>query len=115
LIWINVSALAAQHSAAPKQAIRSGLEVGTMPAKGVEERAAFADAMTLLCALIGAFIGLGIMLASRDAAMAFHGLIFLVAGALAAIFVLKLSFETTAPAANSQTWTVRSRLPPLPR
>ena len=69
-----------------------------MPAKGVEERAAFADAMTLLCTLIGAAVGLGIMLASRDAAMAFHGFIFFVAGALAAIFVLKLSFETPAPA-----------------
>jgi cytochrome c oxidase cbb3-type subunit 1 len=68
-----------------------------MPAKGIEERAAFADAMTLLCALIGAAVGLGVMLASRDPAMAFHGFVFLVAGALAAIFVLKLSFETTAP------------------
>jgi len=78
LIWINASALAPQHSAAPKRAMSSGLEVGTMPAKGVEERAAFADAMTLLCALIGASLGLGIMLASPDAGMAFHGLIFVV-------------------------------------
>jgi hypothetical protein len=93
-----------------------------MPAKGVEERAAFADAMTLLCALIGAAVGLGILLASRDAAMAFHGLIFLVAGALATIFVLQLSFETAAPAPTSQYMdgpikpvtgsTMRLRLPP---
>src|SRR5262245_17960594 len=75
----------------------AGLEVGAMPAKGVEERAAFADAMTLLCALIGAAIGLAIMLSSRDAAMAFHGFVFDVAGALAAIFILKTSFETSAP------------------
>jgi cytochrome c oxidase cbb3-type subunit 1 len=68
-----------------------------MPARGVEERAAFADAMALIGALIAAAVGLGVMLASRDAAMAFHGLIFVVAGALAAIFVLKISFETTAP------------------
>jgi len=34
--------------------------------------------------------------------MAFHGFIFLVAGALAAMFVLKLFFETTAPAPNSE-------------
>jgi len=101
LIWINASALAPQHSAAPNRAMSSGLEVGTMAAKGVEERAAFADAMTLLCALIGASLGLGIMLASPDAAMAFHGLIFVVAGALAAIFVLKLSFETPAPAQSN--------------
>src|SRR5262249_10281592 len=97
LIWINASAWAPQHSAAPKIGDLIWVEAGAMPAKGVEERAAFADAMMLLCALIGAAVGLAVMLASRDAAMAFHGFIFLVAGALAAIFVLKLSFETTAP------------------
>ena len=64
-----------------------------MPARGVEERAAFADAMTLIGALLGAAIGLAVMFGSRDPAMAFHGLLFVVAGALAAVFILKTSFE----------------------
>src|SRR5262249_24927912 len=78
-------------------AIRPGLEVGTMAAKGVEVRAAFADAMTLVCALLGAVIGLALMLSSRDPAMAFHGFVFVVGGALAAIYVLKISFEAAGP------------------
>jgi len=68
-----------------------------MPAKGVEERAAFADAMTVIGALAGAAIGLFILFGSHDPAMAFHGLLFVVAGALAAIFVVKSSFDRGRP------------------
>ena len=65
-----------------------------MPTSGVEERAAFADAMALIGALIGAAVGLFVLFGSRDPAMAFHGLLFVVAGVLAAIFVLKISFQS---------------------
>src|SRR6266513_268110 len=68
-----------------------------MPARGVEERAAFADAMTVVGALAGVAIGLFVLFGSRDPAMAFHGLLFVVAGALAAIFVVKSSFENGGP------------------
>ena len=56
-----------------------------MPARGVEERAAFADAMALIGALAGAAIGLAVLFGSRDPAMAFHGLLFVLAGGLAAL------------------------------
>ena len=39
-------------------------------------------------------IGLFLLFGSRDPAMAFHGLLFVVAGVLAAIFVLKISFQS---------------------
>ncbi len=68
-----------------------------MPTSGVEERAAFADAMALIGALIGAAVGLFVLFGSRDPAMAFHGLLFVVAGVLAAIFVLKISFQSAGP------------------
>jgi hypothetical protein len=68
-----------------------------MPAKGVEERAAFADAMMVIGALAGVAIGLFVLFGSRDPAMAFHGLLFVVAGVLAAIFVVKSSFENEGP------------------
>jgi len=68
-----------------------------MAAKGVEERAAFADAMALIGALIGAAIGLAVMLSARDPAMVFHGLLFVVAGTLAGICVLNSAFATDGP------------------
>src|SRR6478672_471391 len=70
-----------------------------MPAKGVEERAAFADAMTMIGACAGAAIGLVVMLGSRDAGMAFHGLLFVVAGVLGAVMVLKGSFDSESASA----------------
>jgi len=73
---------------------------GVMAAKGVEERAAFGDAMALMGALFGAAIGLAVMLSARDPAMAFHGLLFVVAGTLAGIFVLKSAFEPDGPFAG---------------
>ena len=75
-----------------------------MPARGVEERAAFADAITLIGALIGVAIGLFVLFGSRDPAMAFHGLLFVVAGALAAIFVLKISFQTPTPSETHEDY-----------
>ncbi len=51
-----------------------------MAAPGVEERAAFADAMALIGAVMGAGLGLALLFGSRDSGMAFHGLLFLLAG-----------------------------------
>jgi cytochrome c oxidase cbb3-type subunit 1 len=61
-----------------------------------EEGAAFADAMMLIGSLIVAFGGLALMFASSDPGMAFHGLIFLLAGAIAAVLVLQISFHDDA-------------------
>src|SRR6188508_1639169 len=67
-----------------------------MAVPGVEERAAFSDAMALIGALMGAAIGLALLIASRDPGMAFHGLLFLLAGLVAAVFVLQRSFGDEA-------------------
>src|SRR6476619_5870556 len=63
----------------------------------VEERAAFADAAVLLGAVLTAALGLLLVLASHDAGMAFHGLLFAVAGLLAAIYILQWSFDKQRP------------------
>ena len=60
-----------------------------MAAPGVVERAAFSDAMALIGAVMGAAIGLVLLVGSRDPGMAFHGLLFLLAGVAAAVFVLQ--------------------------
>jgi cytochrome c oxidase cbb3-type subunit I len=67
-----------------------------------QERAAFADVMTMLGAVVGAFLGLALMLGSQDTGMRFHGFLFLVAGAAAAIVVVHQAFaENAAPSATS--------------
>jgi cytochrome c oxidase cbb3-type subunit 1 len=68
-----------------------------MGAPGGEERAAFADAMASLGALIGAGVGLVLLLGSRDAGMSFHGLLFMLAGLVAAAFILQRSFDGSEP------------------
>jgi cytochrome c oxidase cbb3-type subunit 1 len=67
-----------------------------MAAPGVVERAAFSDAMALIGAVLGAGMGLVLLIASRDPGMAFHGLLFLLAGVAGAVFVLHSSFGDTA-------------------
>ncbi|MET0193550.1 MAG: cytochrome-c oxidase, cbb3-type subunit I, partial [Hyphomicrobiaceae bacterium] len=67
-----------------------------MAAPGVVERAAFSDAMALIGAVLGAGMGLVLLIASRDPGMAFHGLLFLLAGVVGAVFVLHSSFGQTA-------------------
>ncbi|MGE0848462.1 MAG: cytochrome-c oxidase, cbb3-type subunit I [Hyphomicrobiaceae bacterium] len=57
------------------------------------EKAAFADAMMLLGALIVAVGGLVLLLVSEDSGMAFHGLLFLIAALLAAVAILQISFD----------------------
>jgi cytochrome c oxidase cbb3-type subunit 1 len=57
------------------------------------EKAAFADAMMLLGALIVAVGGLVLLLVSGDSGMAFHGLLFLIAALLAAVAILQISFD----------------------
>ena len=90
-----------------------------MAAPGVVERAAFSDAMALIGAVIGAAIGLVLLVGSRDPGMAFHGLLFLLAGVVAAVFVLQGSFGDTARDAlrddANDYWTARSRSRPSPR
>ena len=63
-----------------------------MAATRVEERAAFADAMALFGATGIVAIGLFVILGSHHPAMVFHGLLFLLAGAAAAVFILSVSF-----------------------
>ena len=63
-----------------------------MAARGLDERAAFADAMAVAGAALAAAIGLVLLIGSHDAAFAFHGLLFLAAGVIAAIVILSLSF-----------------------
>ena len=60
---------------------------------GAQERAAFADALAVLGAALGAVIGLMLIIGTRNSAMAFHGALFVAAGVLAAVFILKKSFE----------------------
>ncbi len=64
-----------------------------MAATRVEERAAFTDAMALIGATGIVAIGLFVILGSRHPAMIFHGLLFLLAGAAAAMFILSVSFS----------------------
>src|SRR5581483_2285855 len=70
----------------------------------LEERTAFADAMMLIGALVGGAIGLFLLFGSRDPAMAFHGLLFVVAGALAAIYILSTSFQRNQPLPSADTY-----------
>ena len=51
-----------------------------MAARGLDERAAFADAMAVAGAALAAAIGLVLLIGSHDAAFAFHGLLFLARG-----------------------------------
>ena len=90
-----------------------------MAAPGVVERAAFSDAMALIGAVIGAGHGAGAADWHRAIpGMAFHGLLFLLAGVAAAVFVLQRSFGDTARDAlrdkPKTTWTDRSGLRPSP-
>ena len=62
-----------------------------------EEKFAFADAMMLMGALIVAVGGLLLSLASREAGMAFHGLLFFVAGLIASVVILRISFQDATP------------------
>jgi cytochrome c oxidase cbb3-type subunit 1 len=64
-----------------------------MASTGIEERAAFTDAMSLLGSIGVAVIG-ALLMGSHDSGMAFHGFLFLAAGALAAISILTLSFDS---------------------
>jgi cytochrome c oxidase cbb3-type subunit 1 len=63
-----------------------------MRVQGVEDRAAFADVMATLGATAVAAMGLALLIGSHDSGMAFHGLLFLLAGAGAAIFILTRAF-----------------------
>src|SRR6267154_878740 len=65
-----------------------------MPSTTVEGRTAFADAMTLLAAVSTGALGLFLLIGSRNPGMAFHGLLFLAAGMLSAIFILHYSFDS---------------------
>jgi cytochrome c oxidase cbb3-type subunit 1 len=60
------------------------------------EKSAFADSMVLVGALGVAVCGLVLMIASPDSGMAFHGLIFLIAGVIASIAILQISFQDDA-------------------
>ena len=64
-----------------------------MTARPAEDNAPFADAMMLFGAAGIAVLGLVVALTSADSAMAFHGFVFLVAGVLAAIAILNISFR----------------------
>src|SRR5690349_6299770 len=66
-----------------------------MITKGVEERAAFGDAMAAFGLLALAGVGGILSLSSQYAGMAFHGLLFFLAGIAGAIFVLSASFRKT--------------------
>ena len=70
---------------------------GSMTTSTKQEKSAFADAMMLMGALIVAVGGLLLSLASREAGMAFHGLLFLVAGLVAAVVILQVSFQDATP------------------
>jgi cytochrome c oxidase cbb3-type subunit 1 len=58
-----------------------------------EDNRAIVDALALIGAVGAAILGLLVSLVSRDPAMSFHGLLFLVAGAVAAIVILEVSFH----------------------
>jgi cytochrome c oxidase cbb3-type subunit I len=61
-----------------------------------QERAAFADVMTMFGAVIGAVIGLALMLGSNDSGMAFHGFLLLLAGVIAAGVIVHQSLNHNA-------------------
>src|SRR3990172_3408499 len=63
-----------------------------MATTAVNERAAFADVMALIGAMGTAAIGLFLALSSQQPAMAFRGLLFLVGGVVAVVFILNVSF-----------------------
>jgi hypothetical protein len=64
-----------------------------MTAPTRQDTTAFADAMMLLGAVVVGSAGLLVLLLSHDAGMAFHGLLFLIAAAAAAMLVLQISFH----------------------
>ena len=68
-----------------------------MAAAGSEERTAFAEVMAVVAAVLCAAVGLLVMISSRDPGMAFHGLLFLAAGGIAAIVILSKSFDRGRP------------------
>ena len=68
-----------------------------MTAPTRQDTTAFADAMMLFGAVVVGLAGLLVLLLSRDAGMAFHGLLFLIAAAAAAILVLQISFHDDSP------------------
>jgi cytochrome c oxidase cbb3-type subunit I len=61
-----------------------------------QERAAFADVMTMFGAVVGAVIGLALMLGSNDSGMAFHGFLLLLAGVIAAGVIVHQSLNHNA-------------------
>jgi cytochrome c oxidase cbb3-type subunit 1 len=64
-----------------------------MTARPAEDNSVVADAMMLLGAAGIAILGLIVLVTSADSALAFHGFVFLVAGVLAAITILHISFH----------------------
>ena len=73
-----------------------------MRVHGVEDRAAFADVMATLGATAVAVMGLALLIGSHDSGMAFHGLLFLLAGAASAIFILTRAFDEDAKIAEQR-------------
>ena len=72
-----------------------------MRVQGAEDRAAFADVLATMGATAGGVMGLALLLASNDSGMAFHGLLLLLSGAVAAVYVLKGAFAEASPATAS--------------
>jgi cytochrome c oxidase cbb3-type subunit 1 len=66
-----------------------------------QERAAFADVMTVFGAAAGAVIGLALMLGSNDSGMAFHGFLLLLAGVIAAAVIVHQSLNDSADTSNT--------------
>ena len=71
-------------------------------AKGSVEWAAFADVLALIGAAAAMVMGLALVIGSHDPAFAFHGLLLLLAGIAAGIFILNSGFSSTT-AADSPT------------
>ena len=71
-----------------------------MRVHGVEDRAAFADVMATLGAAAVTVMGLALLIGSHDSGMAFHGLLFLLAGAASAIYILTRAFDDDARMAD---------------
>ena len=69
-----------------------------------QERAAFADVMTMFGAVVGAVIGLALMLGSNDSGMAFHGFLLLLAGAIAAAVIVHQSLNDSARPSNTDDY-----------
>jgi cytochrome c oxidase cbb3-type subunit I len=67
-----------------------------------QERAAFADVVSMLGAVVGAAIGLALMLGSHDSGMVFHGFLFLLAGAAAAAVIVHRSFNESAGSGDAE-------------